>query len=306
MKVLIEKRLKLSESEISQLQNLGYEVSEYVGEKVVADVFVGMLRPPYTELNNIEGLKYIQSTIAGYDTLDMDKIKAMGITFANASGIGSDPIAEYVTYCLLDHFHNFSKYRQYQNENIWGSRSEADLSIEELVSKRVLVLGTGSIGKAIAKRLNAFSVDLIGVNSNGRAVEGFSEVYALSDVVDVLNSVDVVIGALPLNMATNKMYNEQFFKNMKKNSIFLNVGRGPQLVTDDLLVALDDNISAAYLDVFEQEPLASDSLLWNHPKVVITPHISSSSTMVKNRVKRLVLDNLENYKLNKPLLNKVI
>lgn len=305
MKVLIEKRLKLNESELLHLQNLGYEVCEYTGEKVAADVFVGMMRPPYTELDNIEGLKYIQSTIAGFDTLDMERIKAMGITFANASGIGSDPIAEYVTYCLLDHFHNFNQYRQYQKDAVWGSRSEADMTINELGSKRVLVLGTGSIGKAIAKRLNAFSVQLIGINSNGRAVNGFKETYALDNIAEVLSTVDVVIGALPLNDKTNQMYNKQFFKHMKLDSIFLNVGRGPQLVTSDLLTALDDNICAAYLDVFEEEPLNSSSLLWKHPRVTVTPHISSSSVLVQDRVKRLVLDNLENYKLNKPLLNKV-
>ncbi len=306
MKLVLQKQGLFNEDEIKYIESLGYELAYYKDEPIEGEVFVGLPKPTLEELDNISGLKYIQSVIVGYDSLDMDKIKDKGITFANASGIGSAPIAEYVVLKILDYYKKAEYYRQLESQGVWGKRAESDSIIEELYKKKVLVLGTGSIGVNIAKRLNAFDCEMIGVNSSGKLVDNFSKTYPLSEVYDVLNDVDVVVGALPLNDATRNLYDEKFFNHMKKDSIFINVGRGPSLVVSDLEKALENNLAHAYLDVLPIEPLAKNSPLYRNPKLSITPHNSSSSKIVINRVKDLVIKNLENYRNNDPLINKVI
>lgn len=306
MRVILQNREQFNEEEIKKIESFGYTVDYYENQAIEGDVYVGILKEPFEELDHIKGLKYIQSVIAGFDTLDLKDIKQRGITYCNASGVGSAPIAEYVVLKMLDYYKRSAYYRTLASEGVWGSRKESDLTLEELTHKRVMVLGTGHIGQDIAKRLKAFDCVMVGVNSNGRAIDHFDETYALKDVYDHLNNVDVVIGALPLNEHTENMYNASFFKRMSIGSIFINVGRGPSLVVDDLVEALEDNIAHAYLDVLPAEPLAKNSPLWRHKQISITPHNSSSSVIVKDRTKELVMKNLKRYANNETLLNQVI
>ncbi len=306
MKLILQNRVKFNEEDIKAIEGLGYSIAYYDNQEIDGDVFVGILKEPFLELDTIKGLKYVQATMAGFDHLDLEDIKNRGITYCNASGIGSAPIAEYVVLKMLDYYQRGQYYRDLENQGVWGDRKESGVLIEELTHKRVLVLGTGHIGQDIAKRLLAFDVEMFGVNSNGRDVEYFKSCYALSDVLNYLDDIDVVINALPLNEHTDKFYDERFFKAMKEGSIFINVGRGPSVVISDLVSALDNNLAHAYLDVLPEEPLAKNSPLWRHQQISITPHNSSSSTLVKARTNELIIKNLENYINDKPLVNKVI
>lgn len=305
MKLILDERFKLTNDEVKTLEDLGYEIKYYNETQIEGDVFVGMLRAPFSQLENIKGLKYIQSTIVGYENIDMDNLSKLKITYANASGVSSGPIAEYVVLKILDHYKQSAKFRRQQADKVWGTHSENSIGILELENKRVMVLGTGHIGQAISQRLSAFNAVMVGVNSDGRSVDGFEETYALSDVYKHLKDVDVVVGALPLNKYTDKLYAAKFFDAMATDAIFINVGRGPQLVESDAIAALD-KLGAIYLDVTPNEPLERDSALWSHPKVSITPHISASADLVKARTKQLVLTNLENYIKGQPLVNRVI
>lgn len=305
MKLILDKGFKLNDQEINSLENLGYKVKYYNKEECDGDVFVGMLRAPFSEIDNIKGLKYIQSTIVGYENIDLDKLKAKGITYANASGVSSSAIAEYVVLKILDYYKQSAKFREQQKNKYWGTHARNSVDILEVENKRVLVLGTGSIAKEVAKRLKAFNAIMIGINRSGKAVEHFDEVYPLSEVYNNLNDVDVVVGAIPLNKETTNLYDDKFFDNMQDNAVFINIGRGKSVDEKALINALD-KLGHVYLDVTKNEPLEEDSLLWSHPKVSITPHISASSNLVKMRTKNLVFKNLENYIKEKPLMNKVI
>ena len=102
MKLILQDASILSDEQIGLLENLGYEIAVYNNEEIDGEVFVGILRPPFEELKNIKSLKFIQSTIAGYDFIDMDAVNELNILFANGSGVGSAPIAEYVLHSILD------------------------------------------------------------------------------------------------------------------------------------------------------------------------------------------------------------
>lgn len=303
MKIILQENTRLNEDDLNRIKNLGFSIQYYNNEEVEGDIFVGYPSTPFKALNDIKGLKFIQSLMVGFDHLDLEDLKERGIIFSNASGVSSIPIAEYVVLKILDYYKDSQFYRDNQKKSLWDKR---DTNIKELFHLKALILGTGHIGSEIAKRLKAFDVTVLGVNSDGRDVNYFDKNYALKDIKDHLDEVDIVVGALPLNKHTEKLYDKDFFMSMNKDAIFINVGRGNQLVETDLLEVLHNHLGHVYLDVVPSEPLGSDSKLWSHPKISITPHISASSDYIRNRMIDLVSENVLSFKENKEIRNRVV
>lgn len=305
MKLILQKDISLLKSDLNKLEDLGFSIEYYNNEKVEGDIYAGFPGQPFKELDNIKGLKFVQSLMVGFDHVDLEEIKARGIVFANASGVSSIPIAEYVILKILDYLKQSQTFRDNQKESFWDKHPENG-SIKELYAQKVLVLGTGHIGSEIAKKLKAFGAFVIGVNSDGRAVEYFDETYRLSEVKKHLKKANFVVGALPLNADTNYLYNKEFFKAMDSEAVFINIGRGSQVVEADLLEVLKDHLAHVYLDVVPVEPLPCKSKLWSNPKISITPHVSASSNHLNNRIKDLVIKNAYAFKHDKEIINKVV
>ena len=306
MKLILQKNSGLIEDDINKIKELGFDMEYYNNEEVKGDIYIGYPKADFEELDNIKGLKFVQSLMAGFDHLDLDDIKGRGITMSNASGISSIPIAEYVILKILDYYKDSQRFRDNQKLSQWHNRKDNEKNIKELYNRKVMVLGTGHIGKEIAKRLHAFDVEVFGINSRGQDVKHFDKTYPLSDVLNQLDKVDVVVGALPLNAYTKDLYNKEFFSNMNKEAIFINVGRGPQLVEEDLLEIIDDHLAHVYLDVVPIEPLSEESKLWENPKISITPHISSSSNYINTRIVDLIINNVKAFANNEEIINKVV
>ena len=306
MKIILQKNAELNKSDLDNLKDLVFSIEYYNNEKVAGDIFVGFPGTTFKELEDIKGLKFIQSLMAGYDHVDLEKIKSMGIIFANATGVSGISIAEYVLLKILDYYKDAQRFRDNQSKSFWEKRSISQKNIKEVSNQKALILGTGDIGSEIAKRLKAFEVEVIGINRSGGHVLHFDQTYAIDNMHEVLSEADIVVGALPLTTATKGLYNKAFFSQMKTEAIFINIGRGSQLVVEDLLKVLETKLSHVYLDVVPNEPLSSDSLLWKHPKVSLTPHISSSSNLLSKRLKDLVLDNIYRFEKDEEVRNKVV
>lgn len=306
MKLIIQKEIKLSQKEKDEINDLGFTIIPYVGEKIVGDVFLGYPKAPFNEVDNIEGLKFVQSLMTGYDHLDMDYIKSKKIIYANASGVSSIPISEFVVLNILDYYKSAQKFRHLQSKKEWQSLSDNKVGVQELTGKQALILGSGSVGSEVAKRLQVFGVMTIGINRSGKSVEYFDKTYPFKEVYDHLPKADIVVGSLPLTSETRGMYNKDFFKKMPKDGVFINVGRGAQLNEKDLLEVLDNHLGYVYLDVFPIEPLSKESKLWSHKKVVITPHISFTSDQVLSRAIKLTIENLKRFIENTEIINRVV
>lgn len=306
MKLIVQSQIKFNSKQKAKINSLGFTIKHYFGEKITGDVYLGYPQLPFSELENIEGLKFVQSLMAGYDHLDMDYIKSLNIMYANASGISSIPISEFVILKLLEHYKNAEKFRLLQRKKKWKSLSENSQGVQELYGRQALILGSGSVGSEVAKRLKVFGVSTIGINRSGKSVEHFDQTYTLSEVYDHLPKVDIVIGALPLSSETLGIYDKKFFKLMPKDGVFVNVGRGPQLNEKDLLEIIDDHLSYVYLDVLPNEPLSKDSKLWDHKKISITPHISFTSDKVLSRSIELAIENLKRFRENREIINRVV
>ena len=243
-------------------------------------------------IEKMEKLKWIQCMSTGIDALPLNKLREKGILLTSVRGIHGIPIAEYVMAVILNHRIEAFRFYEQQKNKIW--KRKADL--EELFGKTICIIGTGTIGKEIARKAKAFDMKTIGVNTQGRSVEYFDELYSKADLNEALSKGDFVVQTAPLTKESYKMIGIEQFKKMKPTAFFINIGRGQTVDEKALIEALEKKlIKAAAIDVFEKEPLAYDSPLWTMDNVFVTPHISGLSDMYMNRAVPILEQNLRVY-----------
>lgn len=248
----------------------------------------------------LKSVKWINVMSAGVDNVPKEIYEGKIIT--NASGIHKIPMAEYTIGLLLSYYKNLLTAYDLQKEGQWDSKLKSD----ELYNKTGIILGTGEIGKELARLLKAFNVKVIGFNTKGRDVEYFDETYKIDDINNHLKDADFVISILPSTTETRGLVGKDFFENMNDESVFLNIGRG-DLITDETLKYVLDNklINHLILDVFNNEPLESDSFVYQYDNITVTPHASARTDLYTERALDMFLENLENYLNDKELFNTV-
>ncbi len=233
-------------------------------------------------------LKWVQSISAGVDTLPLAEFAKHRIRLSNASGIHAQSITDHLLAILFMRSRGIFEAIKHQQNNHW----ESPTVITNLQDLRILIVGTGKIGQRLAECLSFFNCKPIGINTNGRAIEYFAETYASVQLAHQAKQADVIINILPLTEDTHYLYDQDFFNVMKKSAAFINVGRGPSVDTDALYQALaQKKINFAALDVFEEEPLPADHLLWSLDNVLITSHISGYTPHFQKAFMPIFLDN---------------
>lgn len=216
-------------------------------------------------------VKWVQTASAGIDYLPLEVLEEKGILLTNASGIHAYGIAESVFGMLLSYTRSIGKAVLAQQKPEWIGR----FPLLELKGKTMMIVGTGQIGRQAGKLAKAFGMKTIGINRSGRHAEHMDEQYTQESLAKIIHQADVVVNILPLTNETEKVFNAELFKKMKSTAIFINVGRGDTVDTDDLMEALEqDEFEFAALDVFHEEPLSTDHPLWKRKDVLITPHFS--------------------------------
>jgi len=135
------------------------------------------------------------------------------------------------------------------------------------------VMGTGGIGTAIALAAKSFGLEVIGLNSDGRAVEGFNTCYPSADRLAFAEGLDYLVSVLPQTSQTDNLIDHEVLMRLNPRAIVINAGRGNAVVEADLIATLNaGHVRAAVLDVFREEPLPPDDPLWSTPGVHITSH----------------------------------
>lgn len=218
-----------------------------------------------------DSLQWIHATSAGVDALMIPEVRDSDIPVTNAGGIFDRSIAEYVLGAILMLAKDFPGSMALQRDHAWRHRDT-----ERVQGKRVLVVGAGNIGKQIAQLCSLTGMDVTGVASRDRDNDpDFSAVYGASRLFELLPNFDYVVVAAPLTPATRGLFDADAFERMSPHARFINIGRGPIVMTDDLVAALQDGVIAgAVLDVFEEEPLPRDHPLWDAPNTVLTAHMA--------------------------------
>lgn len=177
----------------------------------------------------------------------------------------------------------------------------------ELGGKTLLLVGLGGIGTQVGRRAAAFDMRVTAVRASGRPGPDFvSEVGQPDQLLRMAAEADVVVNSVPLTPATTGMFDAEFFAAMKPGALFINVGRGRSVVTEDLIAALESGqIAGAGLDVTEPEPLPKDHPLWQLENVIITPHVAAGSDRASERIFLVMRENLRRYVGGEPMLSVV-
>lgn len=298
MNILITGAWQQANNYISTLQDMGHLVQFLQFEKndlpcsynwVEAIIGNGIFLSHSIE--NFLNLKYIQLTSAGFDRVPLDYINQHGIVLNNARGVYSVPMAEYAVTGVLSLYKQLNEFASQQKTHTW----EKIRNLKELYNQNICIVGCGSVGTECAKRFRAFGCNIMGVDLLNVDNQIFSHVYHLNDISEALSQADVVVITLPLSNQTYHMFNEVMFNKMKNDSIIVNIARGALVDTNALITALENKLSGAVLDVFEEEPL-TDSPLWDMKNVVITPHNSFVGDGNNQRLSDLIMKNLEKYR----------
>ena len=248
-----------------------------------------------------QNLRWIHLASAGIDGALPEAAFKSNIQITCSKGIHKTPMAETAMAMMLALTRNLHVARDLQKEKRWAHEIIAhDLSILE--RKTLGIIGAGNIGRAIAARAKVFGLKTIGVNSDGHRVPGFAEVKSYSRLAWLLKESDIVVVCSPLTESTRNLLGPRQFALMKKGVILVNIARGRIIDQAALIDALSSRkVSAAALDVFESEPLAADSPLWEMPNVIITPHIGGIMPDLYEKLINLFCDNLEKYLSGKRL-----
>jgi phosphoglycerate dehydrogenase-like enzyme len=220
------------------------------------------------------------------------------VTLCDARGVHDSPTAEWVVAAILSSLRRFDHFARAQGDHRW-SYSEVTPT-DELAGKRVLVVGAGSIGQALAVRLAPFEVELTFAARSAR--EG---VHAVTELPKLLPHADVVVLLIPLTEDTRGLVDAGFLAAMPDGALLVNAARGPVADTPALTDELATGRIFAALDVTEPEPLPAGHPLWDMPNVLITPHVGGSVRGHLGRAYRLVGLQLRRFAAGQPLDNEV-
>jgi phosphoglycerate dehydrogenase-like enzyme len=249
-------------------------------------------------------LRWIQAIGSGVGQFVPSRLPAGGITLTNAAGVGAVPIAEWVLARILAVYKRLDDHAAQQRAHVWQEAMGARLE-----GRTAVVVGLGAIGSAVATRLRAFGVHVIGVRRSwtpGATATEADELFGPDQLPAVLGRAHVVVVAAPGTAANENLFDAAAFAAMRRGALFVNVARGSLVDEDALTEALrSGHLRAAAIDVAREEPLPSDSPLWDTPNLAISPHSSASADQYLERVGDLFSDNLARYVAGRELRNVV-
>ena len=250
--------------------------------------------PALTAMEQMPNLKVVQTLTAGFDLVRPHVPE--GAVLCNARGVHDASTAEWVLAAILASVRQLPYFGAEQAAGRWSFRFT-----DSLAGKTVLIVGYGSIGSAVERRLTGFDVEIRRVARSAR--DGVSPV---AELPTLLPAADVVILLAPVTAETAGMANAAFLAKLKDGALLVNAARGALVVTDDLVAELRSGRLSAALDVIEPEPLGPEHPLWALPNVLITPHVGASTPYSAAAALSFVRDQAERYVAGKPLANVIV
>jgi glyoxylate/hydroxypyruvate reductase A len=208
-------------------------------------------------------------------------------------------MVEYVSWAVLALHRDVLQYRRQQRRAQWKV-----VPVRPAAQCRVGVLGLGSLGRAALTKLQGYGFDCAGWSRSRHTLDGVRCYAGSDDLPAFLARTNVLVCLLPLTAETRGFLNGELFAQLPRGAGLVHVGRGPQLVAQDLLAALEQGqLSDAVLDVTDPEPLPPEHAFWQHPNIWLTPHIASMTQ--PGTAAQVVLDNLRRFEAGEPMVGRV-
>lgn len=253
-------------------------------------------------MDKFSNLKIVASNGVGYDPIDINHAKERGIIVTNTPGVLNKCVADIGMALLLSVGRRICEADRYVKAGRW--ESEGRFAMGTKISGKVCgIVGLGNIGSEVAKRANAFDMDIHFYDPGKPAKAGFTQHDSL---IDLAKASDFLVLTLPGGDKTRGLINKDVFTALGDKGFLISISRGSTVNEDDLIEALTNKVIAgAAMDVYAHEPHVPD-VLKEMENVVTTPHIASSTTDTFNAMADLVYDNLCAYFADKPVLTQVV
>ncbi|MFM8285159.1 MAG: D-2-hydroxyacid dehydrogenase [Planctomycetaceae bacterium] len=286
-----------------------------------ARAFYGKLTPPL--LAAAPRLEWVQAPTASLEHYLFPELIAHPCQLSNMRGLFSDVIAEHVLGVILCFTRNLHRYIRQQSLRLWqpvggeeartdfisgpGMESPLDRAHRHLSGQTLGLVGCGAIGAEVAQRAAAFGLRVIGVDPRVREIpDVVPTVWPPDELPRLLADSDFVVIAAPHTPATERLFRREQFQLMKRTAYLVNIGRGAIVELTDLVAALRaGELAGAALDVFETEPLPAEHPLWGLENVILTPHIAGVSTLVPQRHRATLVENIRRFSCGETPLNLV-
>ncbi|MGP4061415.1 2-hydroxyacid dehydrogenase [Halobacillus sp. H74] len=273
-----------------------------------ADGLVTMLSDDVNQtlFEHAENLKIVANMAVGYDNVEVDAASDNQVKITNTPDVLTDTTADLTFSLLMATARRLLEANDYIKTGAWEHWSPLLLAGSDIHHKTIGIVGMGRIGEAVAKRALGFDMNVI-YHNRSRKPEAEEKVGAVFvEFEDLLEKADYVVCLTPLTEETHHMFNYEAFRKMKNTAIFINSSRGATVDETALKKALENKeITAAGLDVFEEEPISSNHPLLQLPQVTCLPHIGSASVETRYKMMRLCLDNLVEFFKDKPVITPV-
>ncbi|MDO4466910.1 MAG: D-2-hydroxyacid dehydrogenase [Bacillota bacterium] len=298
--------IQLSDNILEKIKEMGdyfYIPRAELSKENVQDVDICIGNVPVTLVPEMKNIKWLQLDSAGSD--QYAKLLPPEAILTNGSGTFGASIAEHILMVVLMAFRNMPFYSVSKPMH----RYQRIIQNRLIQSSTFLILGTGDLGSEFAKRVKLLGGKTIGLKRVPvDFLENFDTIDTLDHLEKYLDQADVVVLTLPNHPSTTHIINKGTLSKMRKDTVLVNVGRGNAINENDLYQALvNQEIACACLDVFEKEPLAQDSPLWDLENVIITPHVAGNyaNTVTFELFYKIVEENIQHYIRKEPMRNLV-
>lgn len=247
-------------------------------------------------------LRWLHAASAGLDAVLFPESEASDALITNSRGVFDRPIAEFVMAAMLAFAKDLKTTIELQARREWQHRES-----ERLEGRHVLVVGAGSIGRAVARLARCAGMTVSGIARHERADDpDFGHVLPAERLRERLPEADFVVVSAPLTDETRGMLGRDEFAAFKAGARLINVGRGPIIQEEALVHALESGqLAGAALDVFDEEPLPPDNPLWRMSNVIVSPHMSGDFFGWREALAELFVENFRRWRRGDEMLNVV-
>ncbi len=247
-------------------------------------------------------LKMLSIVSTGVEKLPFDKLKERAIVVSNTGGLNAPIMSEYAMAYILSQSARVCENLLNQTKHVWKKFQ----CVDTLNEKTLLIVGAGRTGQLLAKKAKVFGMQVLGIKKQVSKLANFDAIDNLENLDIHLKNADYVVVTMPLTPETRNLFDANRFKQMKKESVFINISRAGLVKQEALLDALKNGIiGCAILDVFEQEPISSSSELWDVDNLYITPHSSGRLPNFVDEAVQYCIDNIKAFWNETPLPNRV-
>ena len=255
-------------------------------------------------------LCFIQACGAGYNQFNLDALTTKGLRFANASGVNVNAVSDHAMALILSLMRKIHLARDNQHSKHWrGMISDIARREDELAGKTIIIFGMGAIGSRVAHLAKAFEMHVIGIRRNVDAIRNLvDEAYAPGSFTSLLGRADFVVLTCPLTDQTRNIIDADALKLLRKDAYLINVARGGCVDEPALIGALQTGeIAGAGIDTTVDEPLSTESALWDLSNVILTPHTAGETQSYEENVLDILLENLDRlWRGEEELYNQIV